>query len=138
MSKTCRGSILSQRLHDNGSTNSEIIISKMDASLDLHFFGPQSDPRTQIGLPATIIAGKSWVNIFQSWLINRETDVDKCIARVFTTKGTDVISWYEVWGKHASPPSFCFPALSITTSAISRYNVKAPWRPEMHLYPRKI
>ena len=33
------------------------ILYKMEAGLDLHFFGPQSDPRTQVGLPAVIIAG---------------------------------------------------------------------------------
>lgn len=51
---TCRGLI-----PDWFSCNA--ILYKMDASLDLHFFGPPSDPRTQIGLPATIIAGMSLI-----------------------------------------------------------------------------
>ena len=49
---TCRGVI-----PDWFSCNA--ILYKMDASLDLHYFGPPSDPRTQVGLPATIIAGTS-------------------------------------------------------------------------------
>ena len=71
----------------------------MEAGHEEKFFGPQSDPRSQIGLPAVISAGKPEKRVRGCALTNNAADSGRCMARIFGTGSADATSWYELWGE---------------------------------------
>ena len=73
----------------------------MPAGHEQLVFGPPTDPRHNVGLPIAIASGELGKNnLVERRITDGEgfLDLDKCLGRVFTTRGSDTTSWYELWG----------------------------------------